>query len=104
MSEIKHFSFGFILFTLIPLVYRVNWLKAKARVDRWEEEFILVKNEMQWTILWFRHHANLWKERSERNDGNLPMGHKAYAVKQQKLYNAFAEKSFDKFSMYISSD
>jgi hypothetical protein len=89
---------------LIPLVYRVNWLKAKARVDRWEEEFILVKNEMQWTILWFRHHANLWKGRSERKDGNLPMGHKAYAVKQQKLYNAFAEKSLDKFSLYIPSD
>jgi hypothetical protein len=63
-----------------------------------------VTNEMQWTILWFRHHANLWKERSERKDRNLPMGHRAYAVKQQKLYIMFAKNAYDKFSMYIPSD
>ncbi|KAG2358386.1 hypothetical protein BDR07DRAFT_1295041 [Suillus spraguei] len=30
--------------------YRVNWLKAKARWRRWEEELTLTRHEMQWTI------------------------------------------------------
>ncbi|KAG1883649.1 hypothetical protein F4604DRAFT_1677400 [Suillus subluteus] len=29
--------------------YRVNWLKAKARWQRWEEELSLVQHEMGWT-------------------------------------------------------
>ena len=73
MSEID--SFGISLFTLTHLVYRVNWLRAKARVDQWQEELILVKHEMQWTILWFQYQANLWRERSEREDVILPIGH-----------------------------
>ncbi|KAG2130738.1 hypothetical protein DEU56DRAFT_757809 [Suillus clintonianus] len=31
--------------------YRVNWLKAKARWQRWEEELRLVQHEMGWTVL-----------------------------------------------------
>lgn len=83
------------------LVYRVNWLRAKARVDRWEEEHILVKNEMEWTIIWFQNQADLWRERSEKKDSILPMGHRAYAVKQLKLWSAFQKKSSERFAMYL---
>ncbi|KAG2048679.1 hypothetical protein BDR06DRAFT_975873 [Suillus hirtellus] len=31
--------------------YRVNWLKAKARWNRWEERLSLVQHEMGWTVL-----------------------------------------------------
>jgi hypothetical protein len=89
------------MFKWTYLVYRVNWLRAKARVDRWQEELILVKHEMQWTILWFQNQADLWRERSEREDGNLPIGHKAYAKKQQKLWNMFQKKSSERFLMYL---
>jgi hypothetical protein len=82
------------------LVYRVNWLKAKARFDRWKEELFLVKNEMQWTMLWFQNEANVWKERSEMEDDDLPKGHKAYALKQQKLWNEFLTKSSERFKLY----
>jgi hypothetical protein len=34
-----------------PTVYRVNWLRAKARYDWWSEEHILIPNEMNWTRL-----------------------------------------------------
>jgi hypothetical protein len=95
--------FVFYLFTLIYLVYRVNWLRAKARVDRWVEELVLVKHEMQWTIRWFQYQANLWRERSEREEGSLPIGHKAYAKKQRKLWNEFERKSSERFELYISS-
>ncbi|KAG1782823.1 hypothetical protein EV702DRAFT_950816, partial [Suillus placidus] len=36
--------------------YRVHWLRAKALRDRWREELILVKLEMDWT-----HNFFLWK-------------------------------------------
>jgi hypothetical protein len=87
---------------LMYLVYRVNWLKAKARVDRWTEELFLVKNEMQWTMLWFQNQANLWRERSEMEGDDLPMGHEAYAVKQKKLWNEFLTKSSERFKLFIN--
>ena len=89
------------MFKLIYLVYRVNWLRAKARVDRWLEELMLVKHEMKWTTLWFQHQEDLWSERSEREDGILPRGHKSYAKKQQKLWNAFKRKSSERFALYL---
>ena len=101
MSIASNFRFSLFMFDFFCLVYRVNWLTAKARVDRWQEEQILVKHEMQWTILWFQNQANIWMERSEREDGFLPIGHKAYAAKQQKLWSAFQRKSLEQFSTYI---
>jgi len=83
------------------LVYRVNWLRAKARVDRWLEEEILVKHEMEWTVIWFKNQAELWGERSRRTDCDLPTGHKSYAAKQQKLWNAFHLKASERFNLYL---
>src|SRR5882762_8397003 len=42
-------------------VYRVHWLKAKSRRDRWREEELLLTSEMEWTELFFRHRASRWK-------------------------------------------
>ena len=43
-----------------PTVYRVNWLRAKARYDRWSEEHVLIPNEMNWTRLFFLKKAKEW--------------------------------------------
>ncbi|KAG1818960.1 hypothetical protein DFJ58DRAFT_850222 [Suillus subalutaceus] len=43
--------------------YRVNWLKAKARWSRWQEELSLVRHEMGWTINWFKYHEKEWDRR-----------------------------------------
>ena len=40
---------------MVDSVYRVNWLRAKAHYDRWEEELTMVVHEMEWTTLWFKH-------------------------------------------------
>jgi hypothetical protein len=82
-------------------VYRVNWLRAKARVDRWVEEQELVKHEMHWTILWFQNQVDLWTEYSKREDGYLPIGHKSYAAKQRKLWKAFQKKASERFALYL---
>jgi hypothetical protein len=61
---------------------------------------MLVKHEMQWTILWFQNQANLWSERSKKDEEHLPLGHKVYAIKQQKLWNAFEKKASERFGLY----
>ena len=87
--------------TYLCLVFRVNWLRAKARVDRWQEEQTLVKHEMEWTTLWFKNQAKLWRERSEREDIDLSPGHKSYAAKQHKLWNAFHRKSSEILNLHL---
>ena len=70
-------------------------------MDRWTEEEILVKNEMQWTILWFKNQAKVWGERLKQEGSHLPLGHKSYAAKQEKLWNAFERKALERFGLYI---
>ena len=83
------------------LVYRVNWLRAKARFDRWVEEETLVKHEMRWTTIWFQKQVDLWVKRSKSEDPSLPIGHKSYAIKQEKLWKAFLMKASGNFSLHI---
>ncbi|KAI0073595.1 hypothetical protein K474DRAFT_1579789, partial [Panus rudis PR-1116 ss-1] len=55
-------------------LYRVNWLRAKARRDRLAEEKTLLRSEMDWTRNFFAHQAKLWKERGEKSDLEMPHG------------------------------
>ena len=84
------------LFSLIPtfinhhhLVYRVNWLRAKARCDRWSEELQIVRHEMRWTILWFEHQMKEWKDRLDGSMKESKQGHIAYAEKQVAMWKMF---------------
>jgi hypothetical protein len=56
---------------------------------------------MKWTALWFKNQAELWSERSKKEDSDLPPGHKSYAAKQQKLWNAFHRKASEKFDLHL---
>lgn len=60
-----------------------------------------MKHEMEWTALWFKKQAELWSERLKREDNELPPGHKSYAAKQQKLWNAFHRKASEKFDLLL---
>ncbi|KAI6098431.1 hypothetical protein EDD16DRAFT_1498334, partial [Pisolithus croceorrhizus] len=71
-------------------VYRINWLKARARRDRWKEEVLLVRHEMLWTCLWFEYHKNMWEKRALQS---TEPGKEAYAKKQMGLWNDFAKKA-----------
>lgn len=73
----------------IVAVYRVTWLRSKARFTRWAEEVELVQNEMGWTELWFKHQEQLWATRAQAyGDGRKP-GHEAYAHKQRLMWADF---------------
>ena len=64
------------------LVYRVNWLRAKARYDRWGEEIKTLKDEMIWTLLFFNFQRKEWEKRATMTKQG---GHKAYALRQAAI-------------------
>jgi hypothetical protein len=71
------------------LVYRVNWLRAKARRDRWSEELQIVRHEMRWTVLWFEHQMKEWQNRLDESVKENKPGHIAYAEKQVAMWKRF---------------
>ncbi|KAI6010211.1 hypothetical protein PISMIDRAFT_115266, partial [Pisolithus microcarpus 441] len=71
-------------------VYRINWLKVRARRDRWKEEVSPVRHEMLWTGLWFEYHKNMWEQRALQL---TEPGKEAYARKQMVLWSDFANKA-----------
>jgi len=75
-------------------VYRVNWLRAKARKERWEEEMELVVGEMSWTVNCFKHHERAWKQRGEEGKG---LGETAYAWKQKSMWGKWVKLAEDAF-------
>ncbi|KAI6039496.1 hypothetical protein EDC04DRAFT_2568368, partial [Pisolithus marmoratus] len=75
---------------LMEEFYRINWLKARARRDRWKEEVSLVRHEMLWTGLWFEYHKKMWEQRALQS---TEPGTEAYANKQMGLWSDFASKA-----------
>jgi hypothetical protein len=88
-----------VVFTNHKTVYRVSWLRAKARYQRWAEEIRLVKLEMQWTTNWFRNQELCWRERSERlQDEEREEGLQCYCHKQMALWRALGDDAEQRFS------
>lgn len=80
-----------LLFFLIyvSIVKRVHWLRARAIKDRWREERVLVRYEMQWTVRYFLYKKKWWQDGVDRQD--VSPGGRAYAVRQARMWNHFAE-------------
>lgn len=74
------------------VVYRVHWLKAKARADRWDEEFKLVWSEMDWTLRYFQHQGRIWVERTQQAVQGGKLGHAAYAARQGSMWAKFYQQ------------
>lgn len=75
-------------------VYRVNWLRAKARYDRWIEEDCIVNHEMDWTVDWLKTKKTEWEDRMNASSA----AHlKAYAARQVKQWDALAHRASRQF-------
>ncbi|KAG1898408.1 uncharacterized protein F5891DRAFT_1190786 [Suillus fuscotomentosus] len=71
--------------------YRVHWLRAKALWDRWREEMLLVKLEMDWTCKFFLWKTTQWGEHMQESlEKQLP-GHGCYAGRQSQMYSLLAQ-------------
>ena len=71
----------------IRTVYRVHWLRLRARADRAREERIRVKAEMLWTLSSYVRIRRKWQRREKNCKGRS--GHEAYARKQASLWGSF---------------
>ena len=74
---------------------RVEWTKARARMMRWEEEFLILQEEMRRVIAWFEWKATWWEEQATRRTDCAPdilAGVSAYAYKQADLIRRMARR------------
>jgi hypothetical protein len=76
---------------------RVNWLRAKARLDRWVEELILVRHEMDWTVQWYAHQKSTWQTRQGNPAHQTFPGHCAYASKQISMWTSLGRQAQTQF-------
>ncbi|KAH9478866.1 hypothetical protein JR316_0009328 [Psilocybe cubensis] len=45
--------------------FRLNWLRARAQRNRWQEELALTKKEMEWTVRFYVYMAKTWRARHD---------------------------------------
>jgi len=97
-SILNHFLiFDDILSLITTTVYRVHWLRAKAKFDRAREQVTLLPYEMDWTILYFRTQVTRWSSRREKV-GDDRLGHICYADRQIAMWRSFEEQATFDFS------
>jgi hypothetical protein len=84
-------------FYLQDTVYRVNWLRARARAQRWNEEKEIVVKEMECVIRTFKHMEELWERRAEKMEGGK-LGHKAYAARETDRWKRWVDVAEEEFS------
>lgn len=76
------------------IVYRVSWLRARARYFRWKEEVRLVRLEMEWTVNWFRSRETSWRERlQDLENDEREEGLTCYCYKQMGLWRRFGDNA-----------
>jgi hypothetical protein len=61
---------------------------------------MILKHEMIWTQLWFRHQKKRWEERMNTQDS---AGHHAYAAKQVVIWSQFLESARKEFSEILTN-
>ncbi|KAJ7062990.1 hypothetical protein B0H15DRAFT_794749 [Mycena belliarum] len=73
---------------------RVEWSKAKARKERWEEEVLLLREEMKRVLRFLRWRSGWWEVRRSMRQTNvspeLAAGLTAYAARQAALTREIA--------------
>jgi len=69
----------------------VNWLRAKARYDRWNEELLLVRYEMTWALKWYAYQQRDWERRANWAEMRHLCGHRCYAEKQVVMWRQMGD-------------
>jgi hypothetical protein len=82
-------------------VDRINWLRASARYQRWNEEVTLLRKEMSWTVLWFGNQRKVWEERLGKACVSQSEGHQAYACRQMHLWSRCIKHALDEFGEHL---
>ncbi|KAF6747984.1 hypothetical protein DFP72DRAFT_1074860 [Ephemerocybe angulata] len=67
-------------------VYRVNWIRAKSRADRWMEEVIILEHEMEWFVRFCLYRQRKCLDWAQSNEEGVSAGHMAYAFRQADMW------------------
>lgn len=67
---------------------KFHYLRVRALKKRWEEEFLLLTYEMQWTVRFFKKMAEKWEIGAETFE--ISSGAKAYALRQGSRWREMA--------------
>ena len=77
-------------------MYRISWLHTKARKERWEEECVLLRSEMDWAVNYYKHKSEEWKQLVLGGEGN-----KQYlAFAQSELWTFLHDRAKSEFDIY----
>ena len=79
----------------------MEWAKAKARANRWEEEVILLDEEMRRVLEFCKWKASWWGEQINRREGlaePLAEGLRAYAEEQADMERRICQSWSAKWS------
>ncbi|KAJ7116090.1 hypothetical protein C8R44DRAFT_628252 [Mycena epipterygia] len=88
---------------------RVEWSKAKARKNRWDEEVELLREEMRRVIRYLDWQTALWETRAVESEarvglaGAVRAGIKAYASKQATFHRELCEFFREKLSESVDT-
>ncbi|KAJ7035477.1 hypothetical protein C8F04DRAFT_1182381 [Mycena alexandri] len=103
LHECKH-SLNFRVSGLTGLVaaLQVEWAKAKARKNRWEEEVNLLREEMRRLLRYLTWETGEWGARAGMDRSDVPAavqaGLRAYARKQAEMYRSLGAFYFEQLS------
>lgn len=68
-------------------VYRVNWIRGKSRLDRWDEEVTMLTSEMDWFVRYVQHRSATSLAWVGSYDSP---GHTAYCHRQADMWDRMA--------------
>jgi hypothetical protein len=87
---------------------RCEWAKSKACMDRWNEEIILVKEEMRRVVCFLGWKSDFWGQLSnaqKERDECLTSALAAYAAKQGYVNNTLASRCIaDWYPAFTTND
>lgn len=75
----------------------MNWLKARAKKNRWAEELVLTRNEREWANRFFYFKSRQWVGWIADVDGPSP-GQRAYADRQMAMWQNMGEEAYRQIS------
>ncbi|KAF8799289.1 hypothetical protein BYT27DRAFT_7121086, partial [Phlegmacium glaucopus] len=81
-------------------VRRVHWLRARAQLNRWQEEVSLTGYKMQWTVRYFSFQSQSWAGVADAT-GNA--GHVTYAKQKRAMWEQLRVKADRIFRLLIDA-
>jgi hypothetical protein len=82
------------MLTMTSLGNGVQWHRARAQAERWDEDVEILEEEFRRTVRGFARMSEVWTEMGENGDTG---GHRAYAMQKASAYGRMAKQARDQF-------